>query len=431
MRVVVLFWLVISLGGCVLSHDLSVVEDDAETAEDSDKGAMSEGTEDAAVDDKDEISDEASETEGDGKGDDESGGGGTLRAKIDAASDSKRALAKMFAVDEQCEFESVQSVTGAPADLRCTGLYKDLDKRTLGTRMFEYQPASPLWSDGSEKHRYFHLPKGELIDISDFAQWRFPNGTKFFKDFRTTDGRLVETRMFFKKPDGRWGHATYQWNEENTEAKIHLGGPVKGRELAGFTYEIPTSTHCNKCHDGNREHVLGFDAVALGLPSTEEGERRGLTLKQLVEMDMLSSEPEMTELEIGDDGTGLAAPALSFLHTNCGTSCHNETINAQARDSKLWFALNPEELDGRDPVGFDAYTTTIGVPGKTDPGAGWTRLVPGDADNSLIIRLMRMREEKGSMPPLGTKVVDTDHVDQVEAWVKAMPTDIIEPQTLQ
>lgn len=400
-------WLVVllSLCGCVQAHDLShVVAGEADDEGLEDVGSA-EGVDDPQAG---EMSEE-----------DEGKSTGELPG-IEDASEARRALAAMFAVDEECELQSIRSQSGAPNELRCTGLYSDVSKQTLGKRIFEYQPASPLWSDGSDKSRYIYMPKGAKIDVSDMTQWHFPEGVKLFKDFRTSDGRLVETRMFFKKPDGSWAHATYRWDTAQKSAVRDLGGPVEGRELAGHVYTIPTSSECNKCHDGDRESVLGFDAVALGLPMIDGSERRGLDLKQLVEMDMVTPEPEMTELTLGDDGTGLAAPALAFLHTNCGTSCHNGYANSQAQKTQLFFELDPNELDGRSPSGFDAVRTSLGVPSRLEIGAGWLRMVPGVPEESFIVHVMRLRGEKGAMPPLASNVIDEEHVTQVEAWIEAL-----------
>ena len=44
------------------------------------------------------------------------------------------------------------------------------------------------------------VPEGEQIDTSDMNEWRFPAGTKLFKELR--DGVRVETRLMLKTGAG-------------------------------------------------------------------------------------------------------------------------------------------------------------------------------------------------------------------------------------
>jgi len=80
----------------------------------------------------------------------------------------------------------------APPRLSETGLYDS--SGAIDPRNFPFIPQYPLWSDGAEKVRWVRLPAGEKIDISDIDAWRFPAGTKFWKQF-SWGGRKVETRM--------------------------------------------------------------------------------------------------------------------------------------------------------------------------------------------------------------------------------------------
>src|SRR6476661_6140131 len=126
--------------------------------------------------------------------------------------------------------------------------------------------------------------------------------------------------------------------------------------IGSGTYHIPTGDECEKCHRGRSEHILGFEQVELGLPGAS-----GITLADLVSQGRLSVPPATTALAIGDDGTGAAAPALGWLHANCGITCHNGNTNAIAFPSGLRFRLDPTQLDGRSSAGFDPLRTGVGV----------------------------------------------------------------------
>src|SRR5205814_7486285 len=86
---------------------------------------------------------------------------------------------------------------GAPQHLRCTGLYASWERQTIDPANRAYAPAVPLWSDGAQKRRWIFLPAGTRIDSSDMDEWRFPVGTRLWKEF-SFGGRHVETRLLWK-----------------------------------------------------------------------------------------------------------------------------------------------------------------------------------------------------------------------------------------
>jgi hypothetical protein len=315
-----------------------------------------------------------------------------------------------------------------PATLDCTGLYVDIASKTLSSAVRSYQPAVPLWSDGAQKMRWIQLPAGTQIDVSDPNEWSFPVGTKIWKEF-SRGGKRIETRLFQKIDDGPppiWVHATYAWNEDESEAVTSGGGDITLADDGGI-YHIPTFAECEECHNGRTDHVLGFEQVSLG----EQG-ALGLTLAELAAEALIAPTPAQTQLTIGEDSTGVAAPALAWLHVNCGVTCHNANSNATAYGVGMRLRLDPALLDGR-PVtisAFDPLSTTIGVaarsPGWVQPVA-WTRIVPGDPAHSLLVQLISNRGTNnpvgGQMPPIASLIVDTADVANVVAWISKMPVE--------
>jgi hypothetical protein len=53
-----------------------------------------------------------------------------------------------------------------------------------------FSPQYPLWADGATKLRWVSLPKGGTIDAKDPDAWRFPVGTRFWKQFSFGDRRV-------------------------------------------------------------------------------------------------------------------------------------------------------------------------------------------------------------------------------------------------
>jgi len=299
-----------------------------------------------------------------------------------------------------------------PATLACTGLYTDVMAKRLAPGVEPFSPAVPLWADGADKERWIRLPPGTTVDASNPSEWSFPEGTKLWKQF-SRDGRRIETRLWQKVRDGFWVDATYAWNDDQSAADRSNGGDIP---LGQGTYHIPTQDECEKCHRGRTEHILGFDEVELGLPGAT-----GLTLARLVAKGRLSPAPASTSLKIGDDGTGAAAPALAWLHTNCGVTCHNANSNSMAYAAGMVLTLNPVELDGRPVSRLAPLRTTVGITVNTPDWNGRTRIIPGNPTISLLYQLIANRGMGNQMPPFASSEVDVEHVAQVEAWIRKMP----------
>jgi len=305
-----------------------------------------------------------------------------------------------------------------PATIECTGLYTDVATKQLAPGVRSYAPAVPLWSDGAEKERWIWLPPGTQIDASDPSEWVFPVGTKVWKQF-SRGGKRIETRLFQKTQPGYWVRTTYAWSDDASAAAISPGGdmPLAGD---GGTYHIPTPDECDQCHRGRNDHLLGFEQVSLGLAGAT-----GLTLAELATQGLIAPLPARTSLTVGDDGTGVAAAALSWLHVNCGVSCHNGNSDSTAYGSGMRLRLDPTMLDGRSSAGFDARATTLGLLATTPTWNGQTRIAPGDPSHSLLVKLISNRGTDNpvanQMPPIATSIVDTADVKSIVDWISKMP----------
>ena len=302
-----------------------------------------------------------------------------------------------------------------PDDLACTGLYEDIRSKQLAQGVQMYRPAAQLWSDGAEKTRWIYLPEDEQIDTSDPDEWTFPVGTKLFKEFQW-QGKRAETRIFWKIAERRWLRTAYQWNDDETRAKRFGGGDVR---VGGDSYYIPSAKECDQCHKGRSDNVLGFDAVLLSLPGAD-----GVTLSQLLRERRLSQTAELEGLALADDGSGHAAFALSWLHANCGISCHNGNSAAEAFSTGLRFRLSVADLHAATSANSDALATSVGVAARTPRWSGWTRLVPGSPDDSLLYFLMSTRQvdmPRDQMPPIATRVVPLSAADELSAWIASLP----------
>jgi hypothetical protein len=301
-----------------------------------------------------------------------------------------------------------------PSTLECTGLYADFASKRIADDVRPYSPALPLWSDGAEKQRWIHLPPGTKIDATNPSEWTFPVGTKLWKEF-ALDGKRIETRLFQKVFRGYWVNATYQWNGDDSATSISFGGDVPVGSDGG-SWHIPVPDECSQCHRGRSDRVLGFEQVNLGLPGAT-----GLTLGELVSQGLIAPPPGIASLQIGDDGTGLAAPALGWLHVNCGVTCHNGNENSTGYGAGMRLRLDPALLDGRPVVGWDTIVTTANVATVSGSAMGQPRIVPGDPADSVLVQLISERG-KEQMPPIASKLVDQGDVPKVVNWIAHMPS---------
>jgi hypothetical protein len=307
-----------------------------------------------------------------------------------------------------------ESPDGLPLQLSCTGLYDAQRPLAYAATALPYTPGVTFWSDGAEKQRYLYLPPGARIDTSQIDAWKFPVGTKAWKEFRRA-GALVETRLFWKRGASSWASGTYVWNDEQSDAVLNESRvPL----LSADGYEIPTAKDCGKCHHGGADNLLGVEAVSLALPSAV-----GVTLESLRDSGFLSDPPERVSVTLPEDQTGKAAAALGYLHVNCGMPCHSgrglgeETqLLLRMRADQLWPAPAPVEATDAYLATLNQKPTTASV-AQQFPDA--LRITPGDHAQSLLWLLSHRRGDY-QMPPLVSHRVDDDGTRQLSDWIDAL-----------
>jgi len=312
-----------------------------------------------------------------------------------------------------------------PERLSETGLYAERDASSVDPANLAYIPQYPLWSDGAAKSRWIYLPPGTAIDISDVSAWRFPVGTKLWKEF-AFEGRKIETRMLWHKNADEWIFVSYVWNDAQTDATRAPESGIKDLVpiAPGKFHSIPGVSDCKSCHESGRSPVLGFNALQLSDdrdPLAIHGEplRPGMTtLSRLVAAGRL--DPPRPDLAAVPPRIQASSPreraVLGYFAGNCG-HCHN-AAGPLARVG-LVLAHDPA-LPAR--VATDAVLSTLldasgrfQVPGAAE---GSSRLVAAGApDRSALLYRLRSRRPASQMPPLGSVLPDVDAVRMVESWI--------------
>lgn len=308
---------------------------------------------------------------------------------------------------------------GPPMDVFCTGLYENHDSTQHAQSAIPYTPGLTFWSDGAEKQRYLYLPPSATIDTSSMDAWRFPVGTKSWKEFRL-GGALVETRFLWKRAEGMWAEAAYIWD---AAAKSAILTDREAPTLLAGGYEIPSLKSCRKCHGGGADELLGVEAVALAVSTAE-----GVTLASLAAAGSLSAAPAKTAIALPEDATGKAAAALGYLHANCGMACHS--TRGLSGFTQLHTRLRAEEFwpPGGGAVATAATTDTyqtgvnqgviLATYAQAFPG---TKLItPGDHDKSLAWLTAHLRG-KHQMPPIVSHQIDEAGSQKLADWIDALP----------
>jgi hypothetical protein len=303
-----------------------------------------------------------------------------------------------------------------PLRLSQTGLYRNLATRELAPGVQPFKPQFELWSDGADKQRWVLLPAGQKIDTRNMDRWRFPIGTRLWKEFAKA-GKRLETRLMFKRAepdfnDEGWDMMTFVWDDGETEATLVEGGVASAR---GTGHEVPRQIDCKRCHRTEFERPMGFSAIQLSGPGP------GLRLRQLVEQGWLSHPPPSPD-GYTVPGNATARAALGYLHANCG-GCHAPDTDT-FRDIDMSLHLEVGKLSA--VLQTPTYLTSANKATTTPKagGRGRIRLKPGVPAESEIINRMSIRfvdPESLQMPPLGSHQIDTAGRQVVSDWIKGLP----------
>jgi hypothetical protein len=312
-----------------------------------------------------------------------------------------------------------------PEKLSDTGLYLDISRDLVDAWNLPFEPQYPLWTDGAAKSRWIRIPDGTTIDARDTDVWKFPVGTKFWKEF-SFNGKKVETRMIWRATQDQWIFVSYVWNDEQTEAFLAPAAGIKRHTVIapGVSHSIPSRADCGSCHESGPSPILGFTALQLSddrdpmAPHAQPLKPGMVTLRTLDTFRLLS--PRRRDLIVDPPrihaATEVERASLGYLSANCG-HCHNGRGRLATLGMTLTHAARPQ-LDGSEP----AVSTIVGVTGSYAvpgaPEAASRRVAKRWPEQSAIVYRMSSRKPSSQMPPLGTAMVDTEAVALIERWIR-------------
>ncbi len=296
-----------------------------------------------------------------------------------------------------------------PTLLSATGCADPLDVKRPSAGLIPYGVNAPLWSDGAQKERFIGVPDGTSLSVGPEGVLEAPPGTVAVKTFMV-GGRLVETRLFMRHPDGIWAGYTYEWNDAGTDAVLLETGKVKTVGTQTWTY--PSRGECMQCHTAAAGFLLGLEVAQLNRDFEYPGARVASQLGTLAHIGVLtlpSAVDQLPRMPAYDGPEPVEARARAYLHVNCAV-CHRP--NGLGRgDLDLRYATS---VPGMKVCGVAPQHGELGI-------AGALLIAPGDPSKSVLARRMHSLSTP-RMPPLATAIIDKEGTALVDGWITSMPT---------
>lgn len=319
---------------------------------------------------------------------------------------------------------------GGPADanlmpmtLQETGLCDDGPCAVINPGILAFRPQFQLYSDGATKRRWIQLPAGTKIDTTDMNYWKFPVGTKVWKEF-TSGTTRVETRFAMKvgtddSLNASWYWASYIWDPANTTATL-FNASTGNPDQTGTTHDVPSRSQCRRCHQNSPGRILGFQAMSLDY---HPAEAELVDLQDLVDMDLLSNPPAAPAVAGGEffplAVTDVERNAYGFFHANCG-GCHNPTSSVFST-VVIDMRMEVTKLAAHD---MPAYTTLVDKTAQLSTVPG-TLIISGNPPNavsdSVVMKRLNSLIAGEKMPEIGTETLNTDGIAAVTAWISQPP----------
>jgi glucose/arabinose dehydrogenase len=326
-------------------------------------------------------------------------------------------------------------VAAFPRRLSDAGIFSELAKLTPAPGVVPYEINLPGWHDGARSVHHLAVPGNEVLRVRPARSWDLPDETVLAQTL-VLGTRRIETRLLVKQQNDFAGY-TYVWNAAQTDAELADKSGADLTVAEGQPWRVPSRAECMMCHSRQANFSLTLHEWQLN---------RGDQLARWERMDLLRVDPaaagrgrrgnesaggrfarqqpdqrtpphsallprEISQMgryaPSGDGTASLETRARSYLAVNCA-HCH--TING----------------GGNSAIDFDWHVQTdrmraIGEPpqhGHFDL-ADARVIAPGDAGRSVIIPRVALRGP-GQMPPVGSRVPDTEGVRLLAEWIASL-----------
>lgn len=311
------------------------------------------------------------------------------------------------------------------------GLFEgELKSQTPAEGVVWYDLNTQLFTDYARKRRFIKLPKGGKAKANGAGILTFPIGTVIAKTFSYPHDmtapekgeRIIETRIEIRRESG-WYGTSYLWNEEQTDARLALGGSemeVNWKHTDGkmrkVRYQVPNANQCISCHSQNNRFVpIGPTLRNMNRKAPDSDENQ---LEVMVRSHLLEGVPAHGDLEkmpvFDDQSSGsLDERARAWLDVNCA-HCHSPTGSARTTGLDL-------RWDQQDPAKVGFWKSPVAA-GQAAGGRQFD-LVPGKPDESIVVFRMESDQLGVVMPSLGRRLVHDEGVALIREWIESMPEE--------
>ncbi|MFT6319299.1 MAG: putative repeat protein (TIGR03806 family) [Granulosicoccus sp.] len=285
-----------------------------------------------------------------------------------------------------------------------------------------YDLNTALFSDYASKKRFVYVPEGSSIPFDTSAVLELPEGSILIKHFYYPEpnglDKFIETRLLIRKSN-EWQPETYEWNDEQTDAKRTLIGRTKNLTVMtngiqqSFNYLIPNQNQCKNCH--------AFEGKILPIGPTVQNLNRDYNYASGMDNQIdkwtangILDNPTVSTLPrwygVNDLAGSLEDRARAYLAVNC-SSCHR--LEGSASNSGFYL-----EYENTDSLSLGVWKTPVAAGAGS---GGFTYVVhPGKGDESILLYRMIADEVDERMPEIGRELLHQEGIELIREWINSL-----------
>ena len=308
----------------------------------------------------------------------------------------------------------------APRFLSEFGFFQDMQNQIPAEGVHPYSLVSPLFSDQTDKLRFVYVPEGQKLGYVKDKVFIFPVGSTLIKTFAylnmngPLEQQLLETRLLINTNAG-WKAISYVWNEEQTDAKRAIAGATiptsflnSQGELVAVRYRAPNQNQCKECHQVNKVMTpIGPKARNMNKDlNYQSGEMNQLLY--WAALGWIDQKLDSTPISSYTDlNASLDDRARAYLDINCG-HCHIPGGSADTTGLYLNLIEENQEKLGifKKPV----------AAGRASGNLKYS-IVPGHADDSIMLFRMKSLDPGIMMPESGRALADDTGIKLIKNWI--------------
>ena len=307
-----------------------------------------------------------------------------------------------------------------PKALSEYGFFSDPLNQIPNKGVVPYELITALFSDYTDKHRFVYLPKGTIAKYDGEEVFDFPLGAALIKTFsyQTNEGGtlLLETRLLLNKEDG-WDALTYVWDINRGDAYLALGGKtIEVTDVITPTnenfirYRAPNKNQCKECHlKDDAVEPIGPKPRNINKAIAYENGIKNNQIDHWAALGLLEEKPYANDLMVDafNDNHDINLRARSYLDINCG-HCHSP--EGSASSSGLYLSIDDKQ--------FGVFKKPVAA-GRGSGGLSYS-IVPGQAEESILLFRMLSNEPDIMMPESGRALMHAEAIDLVTEWINEM-----------